>query len=115
MNNCRKISLCLCSNIKQYKLLIYNGCNSYCVIVNSLYQCVSFITDQNYINLVAIPLLNGYNQNICYALDLCQINNLTIPLNFVKTEPVDESLKTFTLTDSTYGIPISGSLNFNLV
>ncbi len=117
MANSRLISLCLRSNIANYKLMIYTTNNNYCVIINNETERISFYTTERQVQLIAIPITSGYNKKLCFVLDseACQCCCINLLLNFEGQTPTEDVFYTFYLTDRVYGLPIDGTLQLNKV
>ncbi len=112
MKKLRKLRIQLHSNIKNYKLLIYDGNVYSYIIINDFNDIINIYTDSLYLIILGIPLLCDNNTNIYFKLNIKKKNYFNLYLNFSKQSNTNIDLNTFYLRDKTYGIPLNGTLYF---
>ncbi len=100
------------SNIAGYKIDLYDCDNLVEKRVFSRQGCLCLCARSPCIRVVATPLVQGYSTKLYFWVDVTCSPIVNLYLNFPSTPVSPIAVNTFTLTDASYGLPISGSLLF---
>ncbi len=109
----RRVSIRLRGNILNYTVKI-RGSNT-CLVesINTNKACISFLTEDRFLQLIVSPIGNEYYTTFYYNLDVCNCCCYDLSFNFIAREDSISCIDVFYLTDSIYGLKINGTLNFN--
>ncbi len=112
MHALRRLRLTLQANIERYEVTVCDGENVWKKRVSTRRDCLCVCTRSPCLRVVCRSLTGGYSSSLFFWLDVRCEDFYSLYLSFPQNSTPSAALNRFTLTDSTYGLPIDGSLFF---